>query len=175
MNVLFHTTAAIGIVAMLTDTRTKNRTATQMILPGILVFLVGIASHGALDYIPHCYPIHSKVDAIAGLIVMITLTMISRKTYRPIVALAFLGSIFPDLIDLSIPIINKYLPVNLPETQKLFPWHWEEYSGSIYVTDCRISTVNHFILLVTVTAICYCRKKDIKNIITCTTEKSAAV
>lgn len=172
MNVLFHTTAAIGVIAMLTDTRAKSRTIKHMTLSGLLVFLAGIASHGALDYIPHCYPIHSKLDAIAGLTLMITLTLISNQPYRPIVALAFLGSIFPDLVDLSFPIINTYLGVNLPVTPKLFPWHCEEYSGSIFVNDCRVSAVNHFILLAVVIILCYCRKADIKNIVTRTDEKS---
>lgn len=174
MNVLFHTTAAIGVAVMLTDTRAKNNSTKQTVLLSGLAFIVGVASHGALDYIPHCYPINSKFDAIAGLTVIIALTILSNKKYRPIVGLAFIGSIFPDLIDLSPQIINKYLGLNFPISQKLFPWHWEKYSGSIFINDCNVSTVNHLILILVVTVICWLRKTDIKNILTKTNEKNTS-
>jgi hypothetical protein len=43
----------------------------------------------------------------------------------------FVGCIFPDLIDLGPAIVNKRTGWSLPVV-KIFPWHWREYSGSIY-------------------------------------------
>jgi len=164
MNVLFHTTAAIGVVVMLTDTTTVGKTTLSKIQVGVTAFFVGVISHGALDYIPHCYPINPKIDVIVGFIIISALTFMSHQKYRVIVALAFLGGIFPDLIDLSPQILNKYLGLNLPINDKIFPWHWEKYSGSIFIDDCKTSALNHTILVLVVMTICFRRRTDFKNI-----------
>lgn len=48
-----------------------------------------------------------------------------------LLGVCFIGSLFPDLIDLGPAIANKYLGLSLP-VFKVFPWHWQEHSGSIY-------------------------------------------
>ena len=63
MNVIFHTTAAIGVAVLLTKTdkieHSKNA-QKQVFQTSIFTFIVAVLSHGLLDYIPHCYPINSK-------------------------------------------------------------------------------------------------------------------
>jgi hypothetical protein len=167
MNVIFHTTSAIGIAVLLTDTK-AIATATinkKVIETGIFGFLLGLLSHGVLDYIPHCYPINSKLDAVAGLIMIIALVGLTNKRYRPITGLSFLGCIFPDLIDLSPSILNKHLGLSLPIMNKIFPWHWHEYSGSIYEANCAVSTVNHLFVISTVIIGCWSRRTDLLQMI----------
>lgn len=166
MNVLFHTTTAIGITVLLSDTRTTHsKTSIKSTLPtAFTVFVVGIISHGALDYIPHCYPIPAKIDVILGLIMIIAGIWKSEKSYRLIVAASFLGCIFPDLVDLAPAILHKYIGTPLPDLEKLFPWHWKEYSGSIYTSDCSVSTFNHILVLLIVAVFCWFRRIDFQKI-----------
>ncbi len=164
MNVLFHTTTAIGIAVLLTDTNAieKLNSSKKVISTGIFAFAVGVISHGALDYIPHCYPINSKVDAIASLIIILAAILVSNKKYRLIMALSFLGSLIPDIIDLSPGILNKLFDLKIPTVCNIFPWHYQQYSGSIYTDDCSISKLNHLLLILTIVVICWCRKTDFK-------------
>lgn len=146
MNVLFHTTTAIGIVVLFTNTK-KIEHPKDVLSTSLIVFITGILSHGILDYIPHCYPIPSKLDVLLGLIMILTGVLLSNKRYRIIVALALLGCIIPDLIDLSPAIINKQLGWHLPIFNKLFPWHSKTYSGSVYNGQCTVSNINHTVLV----------------------------
>jgi hypothetical protein len=117
----------------------------------LLFFFIGIAAHGILDYVPHCYPINSKIDVILASIIISASIFLSSKNYRLILAFSLFGNIFPDIIDLSPAIINKQLGLNLPIFENFFPWHWHEFSGSIYTDSCHLSSIIHislsFILL----------------------------
>jgi hypothetical protein len=166
MNVIFHTTAALGITVLFTKTdeidnsvKTKNIVETS-----ILVFGIGIISHGILDFIPHCYPINSKLDVILGLIIIATTIWFIKKRYRIVAISSFIGSIFPDLVDLLPSILNKQIGFNLPIKNKIFPWHWHEYSGSIYTNNCNISTINHILLVLIVSLICWYKKDKITEL-----------
>ena len=164
MNILFHTTAAIGLIATLNETSSEEYSNKRKIVLGFIYFAISVVSHGALDYIPHCYPINPKIDVIIGAIVIGTLTFLSKPKYRLIVGLTFLGNIFPDIVDLSPQILNKYLGLSIPINDKIFPWHWEKYSGSIFNEDCKTYTLNHFILVAVIFAICIMKKNILKNI-----------
>lgn len=129
-----------------------------------LVFLIGIIFHGILDYIPHCYPFPSKIDAILSLLLIIVAILSADRKYRLIVAASFAGNIFPDLIDLSSGILNKYMHLNIPVFPKVFPWHWPEYSGSIYNGGCNVSNINHSIVIAMVLMICILKREDFKSI-----------
>jgi hypothetical protein len=167
MNVIFHTTAAIGATVLLTDTaRLGGKPTLGQIMPtAFYTFLIGIILHGALDFIPHCYPINSKVDAVAGLSMILTTVWLTNRHYRPISGLACLGSIFPDVVDLGPKIINKQLNLGLTLPDNIFPWHWHEYSGSLYHEPCNVSTLNHFVLLLTTGIILWTRRTDLKAIV----------
>ena len=111
MNVIFHTTTAISVAVCLIDTKRIEQSinSKNVIWISILAFTVGVISHGVLDYIPHCYPINSKLDVITGLTIILTTTFMTNKKFRLIMGLSFIGCIFPDLIDLLPAIINKQL------------------------------------------------------------------
>ena len=166
MNIFFHTATAISVAVLLTDTEKikPNLALQKTISTAFLAFIIGIISHGILDYVPHCYPIPPKIDAVIGLSIILSLTFLAQKTYRFIVFAAFVGSIFPDLIDLLPAILNKYLALQLPIAEKIFPWHFHEYSGSIYSSKCSVSSFNHFVLLFTVFMLIWSRKKDTQTI-----------
>ena len=167
MDVIFHTTTAISVAVLLTDTHKIEHSLTAykiIIRTSVCAFVVGIISHGALDYIPHCYPINSKLDAMAGLAMILTTIGLTHKKYRSIMGLSFLGCVLPDLVDLSPAILNKQLVLGLPTFDKIFPWHLKQYSGSIYNNHCNASILNHILLLATTFIICWSRLKDMKAI-----------
>jgi hypothetical protein len=161
MNVLFHTTTALGIAVLFTYTKSKK----PSIVTSIFVFISGILSHGVLDIIPHCYPIPSKLYVSLGLLMILTAIWFSNKNYRTLVLSAFIGCIIPDLIDLSPSILNKQLGWNLPVFDKLFPWHFKQFSGSIYTDDCTISTMNHSIVVIALGAACWYRRSVVKEML----------
>jgi hypothetical protein len=163
MNILFHTTTAISVAVLLTDTnRIKQATNSKIIYwTSFFAFTVSLISHGALDYIPHCYPINSKLDAIAGLTMILLTIWLANKKYRLIIGLAFAGCIFPDLVDQLPSILNKEFGFELPILAKIFPWHLKEYSGSIYSGNCNISNLNHVLLIFAVAIIFFCRWNDV--------------
>lgn len=96
MNVLFHTTTAFCIAVALTGTKRIEKTSNRNLV-AVLAFVIGIISHGILDLTPHCYHINSKLDAIAGLSMILILTWRVNKQHRIILCLAFLGAILPAL------------------------------------------------------------------------------
>lgn len=167
MNVLFHTTTAIGVAVLLTNTSQleKSNSLTNRITTAIVAFTVGVISHGALDYIPHCYPVNSKIDVALGLAMIIVVTWLTNKRYQIIIGASFVGCIFPDILDLSPAIFNKQVGFHLPIFPKIFPWHWHTYSGSIYTGDCNVSTINHLLLIIVICAICWYRQEDVKRMI----------
>jgi hypothetical protein len=145
MNIIFHTATVISVTILLTDTeRIKpDSTIKKGLLTGLSAFVAGIITHAVLDYIPHCYPINSKIDIIVSLIIIIATLWLVRKPYKIIAGLSFLGCIFPDLIDLLPKIINNYAGLRLPVSDKIFPWHWQKYSGVINNDNCSVSVLNH--------------------------------
>lgn len=157
MNVLFHTTTAIGIVVLFTHTKTKKPSTS------IFLFMTGIISYGILDTIPHCYPIPSKIDASLGLLMIITATWLCNKQYRIMVLSSFIGCIIPDLVDLSPSIINKQLGWSLPVFDQLFPWHFKQFSGSVYTDDCTISNINHTILVIVLGSVCWYKRSVVRE------------
>ncbi|MGB1040218.1 MAG: hypothetical protein ACPGVD_05050 [Flavobacteriales bacterium] len=166
MNVLFHTTAAIGVIAIAVKPNDKVNSlfSNNSFRQGIITFVLGLISHGVLDFAPHCYPINSKADAVISLIIMLLLCVLVKRRYTFAVGMAFLGSVFPDLIDLAPSILNSYLGTSIPEFSKLFPWHWHEYSGSIYSNQCGLSAINHTILIAAVTLIVWVKRKNLIQI-----------
>lgn len=161
MNVLFHTSAAIGTIALSVsnDSVEDKIFSKNNIKRGVNFFFgIGIISHGVLDFIPHCYPINSKIDAIISLIIILASIFSSNKQNKFLVTLIFLGSIFPDLIDLSPQIIEKYLGINMPNFEKIFPWHFHENSGSIYNDNCSNSMVYHSILTFSILLIVWIKR-----------------
>lgn len=167
MNILFHTATAIGVSVLLTDTQRikPDSTINKSILTSLAAFAVGVVTHAALDYMPHCYPINSKVDAIVSLIIIVAVLFYTRKPYKLIVGFSFLGCIFPDILDLMPSIINKYTGLSLPITDKLFPWHWREFSGIISSDNCIVSAINQILLIISVGIICWFRRTDLKRMI----------
>jgi hypothetical protein len=166
MNVIFHTTAAIGIIVLFTETDIIDNSLKirKVFGTSILVFAMGIISHGVLDYIPHCYPINSKLDVILGLIIISMIVWFINKRYWLISLSSFIGSIFPDLVDLLPSILNKQIGFGLSIKNKVFPWHWQEYSGSVYSNNCNVSTMDHILLVLTVCIICWYKRDNVRKL-----------
>lgn len=166
MNVLFHTATAIATTVLVTNTdrHVLNLLDKNILVSCFFALIIGIIFHSFLDYIPHRYPIPSKTDVVISLLLMIILTLAGDRKYRPIIIVSFLGNILPDLIDLSPNILNKYLHLHIPLFPKIFPWHWSQFSGSIYEGNSGLSNLNHLFIIIFVLVVCGVRFKDFKRI-----------
>ncbi|WP_196887381.1 hypothetical protein [Aureivirga sp. CE67] len=161
MNVLFHLSVGVGIIAAMSH---QNLEKNRVLKIGS-GFLLGVLSHGVLDYTPHCYPINSKIDVILGLFIILLCIKSVKKEFRILVSAVLFGCIFPDIIDLSPGIINKLLGWNLPTFENIFPWHIHKYSGSIYSDDCNVSNINHILTLVFSAILIILNRKSALNLI----------
>ena len=119
MNGIFHTLSSVAIVVMVADV-SKPLAKMEVCSKMALAFTLGIIVHGILDYIPHRYPFNSKIDVIVSLAFILFLIFKAKRRYRGIVIASIFGCIFPDILDLSSGIFNKYLHLHLPIIQKIF-------------------------------------------------------
>jgi len=109
--------------------------------------MAGVVEHGIMDYIPHSYPIPSDVDVVLSLILLVVAVAQTRPQFRILVTACYIGSVFPDLVDLGPAILNHHFGWTLP-TVKIFPWHWPQYSGSLYHGAKMIqSAVSHGVVI----------------------------
>jgi hypothetical protein len=147
MNVMFHTVASIAtasvLSAQLKEKPIKSATGLTILAAG---FATGILLHGVLDWSPHQYPLPSVPDVVVSLIPFSAMFMVAHHEARWILFACFLGAIFPDLVDLGPAILKKQMQLNLA-TVKIFPWHWKQYSGSIYDGSRQwLSNLNHLLV-----------------------------
>jgi hypothetical protein len=162
MNVVFHITTA-GVASLVLINTNRNYSIVSVYNTGALLlsFAVGVMSHAILDYIPHCYPVNSKIDVVVGFLIICLAIIKSNKKYLVFILACLFGSVFPDIIDLSPAIVNKLIGLNLPIYDKFFPWHWQKYSGSIYSNDCFNSTVIHFALIFSILILAYLKQEKL--------------
>jgi hypothetical protein len=160
MNIIFHTTSAIGIAVLL-----RGIPKTGIAAKSVIAFGIGVIIHGILDYVPHCYPINSKLDVACGLAMILMLIGLTKKPYRLITGMSCFGCVFPDLVDLAPSILNKQLGLHLPIFEKIFPWHTPQYSGSIYSGYCTISMFNHVVLILLIVGICWFKQTSLKEMV----------
>lgn len=163
MNIFFHVATAVGVTAALIDTNCIE-SEKDSYKTGLLSMFCSCIIHGILDYIPHTYPFSPKLDTVISLMLIILLIRRANKKYRIILLLAIFGSILPDLIDLLPSISAKYTGFLLPAYGKVFPWHWSEYSGSIFGKNDAVSDINHILVLTVICVVCWCRKTDLKQL-----------
>jgi len=135
VNVTFHTVGAVATAAFLSSTaagaRSGRSTLRHSVLIALIGFIAGIVEHGVMDYVPHSYPIPSRIDVALAIILFLVVVALTKAQFRLLVTACFIGSILPDLVDLGPPILNHHLRWTLPAV-KIFPWHWPQYSGSLY-------------------------------------------
>ncbi|MEP6902440.1 MAG: hypothetical protein ABJA66_11865 [Actinomycetota bacterium] len=130
MNVIFHTLGSIATAAVLSAKPGEKTSNLKKLAVG---FFVGILLHGILDLLPHNYPLSSTLDVFFTLFLLALTIFLAQKQNRILILVCFVGAIFPDLVDLGAEIANKHLGIPFPQFSfKIFPWHWKEYSGSIY-------------------------------------------
>lgn len=149
MNVTFHVLGGFATAAVLSrKADSKNSLFTTVAKFGV-GFVVGVLVHGLLDYLPHEYPLQSKFDITLALILLLFALSAVQKQNIVLLLICFAGSVFPDVIDLGAAIANKHLGVALPQLPfKIFPWHWKQFSGSIYDGSRGFeSTVYHLIFV----------------------------
>ncbi|UZO79957.1 hypothetical protein NBT05_13485 [Aquimarina sp. ERC-38] len=143
MNIIFHISIGAGIIASVSHLEI-NSFKIGKVSSG---FVLGLISHGILDYTPHCYPINSKLDFFISLFLIATIIYFVQKKYRVLISAILLGCVFPDIVDLAPGIVNTQLKSNLPTFKNIFPWHHHEYSGSIYSGNCSVSNINHILTI----------------------------
>ncbi len=166
MNELFHVISSIGIAASLADTEAAEDTGSlRHQLPAVVFsFSAGIISHAFLDYIPHTYPIKSKVDVIVSIIAVSILLILTRKSYRLVVASSILGCILPDIIDIGPRMLNAYFGLAVPIHGLFFPWHWKSYSGSLYNQGHIVSAIDHALVFAVLLIVFHKKRKRLAKI-----------
>ncbi len=166
MNELFHVISSIGITASLMDTETAADSGSlrDQLPTMVFTFSVGIISHAVLDYMPHTYPIKSKVDVIVSIIAVSILLILARKPYRLVVASSILGCILPDIIDIGPRMLNAYFGLAVPIHDLFFPWHWKSYSGSLYNQGYAVSAINHALVFVVLLIVFFIKRKGLAKI-----------
>ncbi len=154
MNVTFHVLTGIAAAAVLTPRKPEiPRTAIAAGLG------LSAALHGLLDYVPHTYPINSRLDVALALLLFVAVLYCAHPRTRPLLAACFLGSILPDLVDLTAGILNRHAGLHLPQA-KVFPWHWKRYSGSVYNTAQATPSARAHLLVVAITVLLIWRSRD---------------
>jgi hypothetical protein len=165
MNVTFHTLAGLATAAVISP-RLKADVSpwlfTRQDLPWLSIgFASGVLTHGLLDYAPHAYPIKSAVDVLVSLAVFCVALFLARRRNWLLLGVCFIGCIFPDLIDLGPAIVNKRLGWSLPVV-KIFPWHWRDYSGSIYDGSRAVeSSLYHLIVAGVCSVLLYAYRREL--------------
>jgi len=108
-----------------------------------------------MDFVPLSYPIPSGIDVVVSIALFVVAVAQTKPQFRVLVTACFMGSIFPDLVDLGPAILNHRLGWSLP-TVKMFPWHWPQYSGSLYHGAKRFqSAVSHCIVIAACVSFCW--------------------
>lgn len=167
MNVIFHAVVAAAIAhssaSCLPD---QDGPAFRPSDLGVIVpaFTVAILSHGILDGLKHGYPVSARLD-IAGASLLSLLWLIAvRSRLTVLFAAAFAGAFLPDVIDLGPAMVRRLAGLGGTggPVKHLFPWHWQDGSGSLYPAarhiafgagvleagrNATVSTVNHAIVL----------------------------
>src|SRR5947209_5220669 len=163
MNVVFDALAALAGAAALSS-RKQFAGSTGLFVATDVPFLaaglgLGVLSHGCLDVAPHAYPINSVVDVLLGALIFVSALFFVRRRSLLLLAACSLGSIFPDLFDLGPAIMNRRLGWSLP-VMKFLPWHWRQYSGSVYDGSRAVqSFISHLIVFaVSLGILCAFRK-----------------
>jgi len=157
--------AAVGTAAVLAS-REKSVSTGQSPAPVNLLVLVtgfvaGVLLHGLLDWLPHSYPIKSVLDVGIALALLAVAMTLAEPRYRLLLGVCALGSMFPDLVDLGPAILNKRFGWSLPAV-KIFPWHWRQYSGSIYDGSRNFESLFfHFLVVVTSLGLLYLYRNDL--------------
>jgi hypothetical protein len=168
MNVTFHTLTSLAIAAALSTKQTKPIANESFVFSDVpllsIGFVTGVMIHGLLDFVPHSYPIKSIVDVVLSLGLSPAVMIFIQQRHRLLAALCFLGVIFPDLVDLGPAILNSHLGWHLPVV-KIFPWHWPQYSGSIYNGSRPLSSLAAYSLVagVSLSLLYLCRKNFFRS------------
>lgn len=111
MNVTFHTLAALGTAAVLSSKPhaqdLRQAAAHDPLYIQAIGFGTGVVVHGLLDYIPHTYPIKAGLDVMISLVLFAGAILLAHRSHRLLIAVCFLGAIFPDLVDHGPAILSK--------------------------------------------------------------------
>lgn len=130
MIVTIHALGSIATAAALSRTPDRSSIGPLRLAAG---FLAGIVIHGALDLLPHNYPLSPPIDVFVALGLIGLTGILVQKRNRLLVVICFFGALFPDIFDHGPLIAARRFGIAVPHLPfKIFPWHWKEYSGSIY-------------------------------------------
>jgi|SRR6266498_401681 len=165
VNVTFHTTGALATAAFLSSTQARAASGgtapRHSLLIAVIGFVAGVVEHGIMDYVPHSYPIPSGMDVVVSIMLFVVAVAQTKPQFRVLVTACFIGSVFPDLVDLGPSIINRHLGWTLP-TVKIFPWHWPQYSGSLYHGAKRFqSYVSHCVVIGFCVSLCWFYRRSL--------------
>ena len=159
MMVVFHVLAAAGVAHVAVAPLRQPTQQGVIRRPGVgvvaIATIVGLASHGVLDGLPHGYHLGALTDIGAGGTLAAAWCLAVRRPLRLLFAVVIAAALLPDVIDHGGAMLRWQAGLSVPVRQTpVFPWHWPEGSGSLYGgRHATVSLVNHFVVL-TVAAGC---------------------
>lgn len=158
MNVTFHALGSFATAAVLSLKPNEKIWNLPKFAVG---FFAGILVHSILDFLPHQYPLRSTLDVIFALGLLAATFFLAHKQNRLLILACFGGAIFPDVVDLGAGIANRNLGIPIPQLSfKVFPWHWKEFSGSIYDGSRSVeSNIYHILALLTCSVLIFAYRK----------------
>jgi hypothetical protein len=161
MNVTFHALGSFATAAVLSLNPAENWRSVSALKKYIIGFVAGILIHGVLDFLPHQYPLPSKIDVVLALFLFLLVLFVAQRQNFLLVLICLAGCVFPDVVDLGPVIVDKYLQISLPRLPfRLFPWHLKEYSGSIYDGSRSVeSGLYHLLFLLICFGLIYFNRK----------------
>lgn len=163
MNVTFHAFGSFAAAAVLSLGKSEDWRSRSTLKKHFIGFAAGVIAHGALDYLPHQYPLASKIDVALALLLFLLFLAVSHRRNFLLVLICFAGGIFPDVIDLGPAIAAKHLGIPIPQIPfRVFPWHLKQYSGSIYDGSRAVeSAIYHISVLLIGFGLLYAYRKRI--------------
>jgi hypothetical protein len=96
-----------------------------------LTFALAVLSHGALDGLPHYYPLGSAGDTVVSILLVGGWLWMVPRWLRGPGFLICVGALLPDIIDHVPDDLRKHLGLPIPVPPNLFPWHWPTNTSSL--------------------------------------------
>jgi hypothetical protein len=162
MSIPFHILTAAGIAHVAAAAIGRQRVEDGRRPPVILLILVGalaILSHGILDGLKHGYPFPPMEGIAFGAVLGLVWCWAVRPPLTILFAIAMVGVLTPDIIDLGPDILRSKTGIRTFDHPHIFPWHWNEGSGSMYpgtrdpardmnlAANQKVSLTNHGIVV----------------------------
>lgn len=151
MNITFHVllgfTETVFIAKTMKDPDSDKLYQKGDWIPIAVGFVLGVFTHGLVDWIYHRYPIPAIPDVLIAGVLWIGIPFLLKRRWWLIYAFTSLGNVIPDLIDHGIQALNFVTDTGLKQIT-VFPWHRREISSDLFHEFPYTSQILHVIVII---------------------------